>query len=133
MLGGQANGEQPIVLTEFGGIAFSPDRDRTWGYTRVDSAEAFAAEYTKLLGAVNSLKVLAGFCDTQFADTYQEANGLLYADRTPKISLEKIRAATSSATSRDKPDEWEWRERLMDIQRAHYMVPPEDYRTQADR
>ena len=32
---------------------------------------------------------------TQFADTYQEANGLLYADRTPKFPIEEIRAATS--------------------------------------
>nr|MBA2303773.1 hypothetical protein [Acidobacteriota bacterium] len=31
----------------------------------------------------------------QFADTYQEANGLLFADRTPKIPLEKIAAATA--------------------------------------
>ena len=29
-----------------------------------------------------------GFCYTQFADTYQEANGLLFADRTPKLRLE---------------------------------------------
>jgi hypothetical protein len=43
---------------------------------------------------VRSLGVLAGFCYTQFADTYQEANGLLYSDRTPKFPLEAIAAAT---------------------------------------
>ena len=31
---------------------------------------------------------------TQFVDTYQEANGLLYSDRTPKFPLERIAAAT---------------------------------------
>ena len=36
----------------------------------------------------------AGFCYTQFADTYQEANGLLHADRTPKIPIEEIAVAT---------------------------------------
>jgi hypothetical protein len=38
--------------------------------------------------------MLAGFCYTQFADTYQETNGLLYADRTPKIPLDEIALAT---------------------------------------
>jgi hypothetical protein len=38
--------------------------------------------------------MLSGFCYTQFTDTYQEANGLLYADRTPKFPVERIRAAT---------------------------------------
>ena len=32
---------------------------------------------------------------TQFTDTYQEANGLLYMDRTPKIPIEDIKRATS--------------------------------------
>jgi hypothetical protein len=44
---------------------------------------------------VRNLGLLAGFCYTQFADTYQEANGLLYADRTPKFPMAKIAAATS--------------------------------------
>jgi hypothetical protein len=43
--------------------------------------------------------MLAGFCYTQFADTYQEANGLLYADRTPKAPLEEIAAATRGPRS----------------------------------
>jgi len=44
---------------------------------------------------VRNLGLLSGFCYTQFADTYQEANGLLYADRTPKFPLEEIARATS--------------------------------------
>jgi hypothetical protein len=121
------------MLTEFGGIAYSPDGDRTWGYTRVNTAAAFAEEYSKLLATVNSLSLLAGFCYTQFADTYQEANGLLYADRTPKIALEEIRQATRGTQTRIEPIESEWRERLMDTQRSQYFVPPEDYHTQDDR
>jgi hypothetical protein len=38
--------------------------------------------------------LFAGFCYTQFADTFQEANGLLCADRTPKIPIEEIAKAT---------------------------------------
>ena len=48
---------------------------------------------------MHSLPLLAGFCYTQFADTYQEANGLLYADRTPKFPMEQIAAATNGHTS----------------------------------
>ena len=41
--------------------------------------------------------MFSGFCYTQFADTFQEANGLLNADRTPKLPLEVISAATRNA------------------------------------
>ncbi len=131
-IGDQETGDQPIVLSEFGGITFAQDRDRTWGYSRVESAEDFAEKYSRLLEAVRSSNVLAGFCYTQFTDTYQEANGLLYADRTPKIPIEKIRNATRGPTGR-APVEAEWRERLMQAQRTQYLIPAEDYRTHSDR
>ncbi len=83
----------PIVLSEFGGIAFS-DQPGTWGYARVRSGAEFAARYERLMRAVHSIGIFSGFCYTQFADTYQEANGLLYANREPKIPLERIAAAT---------------------------------------
>jgi hypothetical protein len=46
------------------------------------------------MATIHSLNILAGFCYTQFADTYQEANGLLYEDRTPKFPLDQIARAT---------------------------------------
>ncbi|MGI8476925.1 MAG: glycoside hydrolase family 2 protein, partial [Thermomicrobiales bacterium] len=93
---GEPHRGQPLMLTEFGGIAFTaPDRRaETWGYHRSDDAESFAVAYTTLLETVRALNLLAGFCYTQFADTYQEANGLLYADRTPKFPLDQIARAT---------------------------------------
>src|SRR5204863_3047548 len=54
-------------------------------YSRVDSPAMLARRYRELLQVVGSVELLAGFCYTQFADTYQEANGLLYADRAPKL------------------------------------------------
>jgi beta-galactosidase/beta-glucuronidase len=84
---------QPMVLSEFGGIACG-STDGTWGYCRVADPAGFAVRYRDLMEAVGSSARLAGFCYTQFADTYQEANGLLRADRTPKFPLEDIRAAT---------------------------------------
>jgi beta-galactosidase/beta-glucuronidase len=100
MLEGHPQAEHPIVLSEFGGIAFTKTEDKTWGYSRSKSAAEFTKQYTELLATVHKLELLCGFCYTQFADTYQEANGLLYADRTPKIPLEDIYAAT---TGRSKP------------------------------
>jgi beta-galactosidase/beta-glucuronidase len=83
----------PIVLSEFGGIAYSSEPG-TWGYARVRSGAEFAARYERLMRAVHSVGILSGFCYTQFTDTFQEANGLLYANREPKIPLERIAAAT---------------------------------------
>jgi beta-galactosidase/beta-glucuronidase len=94
VLEGQMHAEQPLMLTEFGGIAFSRDRQGTWGYARCTSPEEFARRYRELLDIVRELQVFSGFCYTQFADTYQEANGLLFADRTPKIPIHEIAAAT---------------------------------------
>jgi hypothetical protein len=43
---------------------------------------------------VNRVPIFAGFCYTQFTDTYQEANGLLTMDRVPKVPLAAVRDAT---------------------------------------
>ena len=95
VLEGKRHHDQPLMLTEFGGITYSADEQNTWGYTRAGSGRALQRSYSTLLQKIHSLGVFAGFCYTQFADTYQEANGLLYADRTPKFSIEAIHAATT--------------------------------------
>jgi hypothetical protein len=51
--------------------------------------------------------MFSGFCYTQFADTFQEANGLLNADRTPKLPFEVISAATRNVTLEPKDVEEE--------------------------
>jgi beta-galactosidase/beta-glucuronidase len=120
---GQPYSGQPIMLTEFGGIAFSADQEATWGYTRSTDAAAFGEQYTELLRVVRSLKLLSGFCYTQFADTYQESNGLLYADRTPKIPLEQIYAATrGERTPRELQIEREWRARMLKFQQEQHVI-----------
>jgi beta-galactosidase/beta-glucuronidase len=98
VLEGDKHADQPLMLTEFGGIALKPEGSRpagTWGYSVCRDPESFARQYESLLATVRSLGLLSGFCYTQFADTYQEANGLLYADRTPKIPLARLYAATA--------------------------------------
>jgi beta-galactosidase/beta-glucuronidase len=97
VLEGDRHGEQPVMLTEFGGIAFARDTDATWGYSRARSSSSLSDRYRTLLAVVHSIALFAGFCYTQLTDTYQEANGLLYADRRPKFPLEEIAEATSGA------------------------------------
>ena len=84
--------DHPIVLSEFGGIAVL-EQD-SWGYSVAMSPEELAERYAQLLWVVSGLQMLAGFCYTQFADTYQERNGLLHADRRPKFPIEEIAEAT---------------------------------------
>jgi beta-galactosidase/beta-glucuronidase len=93
LLSGQADGV-PVVLSEFGGIRWSPSGsgDADWGYSTATSAEDFEERLSGLLEAVQASPVLAGFCYTQLTDTLQEANGLLTADRTPKLPIERLRA-----------------------------------------
>lgn len=84
----------PIMLTEFGGIAYDvDDADGAWGYTAANSSEHFAGMLTDLFAAVHAADALVGFCYTQLTDTLQEANGLLSSNRRVKIPIERIRAA----------------------------------------
>jgi hypothetical protein len=94
--------EHPVVLSEFGGIALAPSAE-SWGYSRVRDADELRQGYTALLETVASLRMLSGFCYTQFADTYQEANGLLFEDRTPKFPIELIAAATQALRAAGNP------------------------------
>jgi hypothetical protein len=74
--------------------------------------------YRALLEVVRSLPTLAGFCYTQFADTYQEANGLLFSNRQPKARFEEIAWATNGGEPRsDAAEDSRWRELLMNSQR----------------
>lgn len=83
--------DAPLMLTEFGGIAYTaaPDEE-AWGYSRADDAGKFEAQLSALVGAVRRTP-LAGFCYTQLTDTRQEANGLCTADRQPKLPIETLR------------------------------------------
>ncbi len=116
LVDGKVSSGQPIMLTEFGGIALSGKHD-SWGYSRSETPVQLLERYRELLNTVCSLPALAGFCYTQFADTYQETNGLLYADRTPKAPLQAIALCTNGSwPDRDVQRETEWREHMMSLQ-----------------
>jgi hypothetical protein len=92
-LEGLQRDERPIMLTEFGGIKLSPD-ESAWGYSVARSEEELKDLYVNLMAVINRLPLLAGYCYTQFTDTYQEANGLINMDRTPKFDLQEMKRAT---------------------------------------
>ena len=99
LLGASPEQDIPIVLSEFGGITLADDEARTWGYTRSYGPDELLQSYRALIEAVRSIEALSGFCYTQLSDTYQEANGLLYADRTPKVPLHEISTVTTGRLS----------------------------------
>jgi hypothetical protein len=91
--------EQPVMLTEFGGVSYvDDDIEGAWGYSSAHDATHFEGQLTGLLEAVQASPALVGYCYTQLTDTGQETNGLLRADRSPKIPIESIRSIVVGRT-----------------------------------
>src|SRR3954447_7536454 len=86
-------GGRAVVLSEFGGISLNSG-DRAWGYADARSPEDLLERYRAQWAAVHASDALAGACWTQLTDTYQEVNGLITADRVPKVDPEDLRRAT---------------------------------------
>lgn len=81
---------QPIMITEFGGIAF--ESDKGWGYGhQVRTDEEFLRRFEGLIRAIKSVDYICGFCYTQLTDVQQEINGLLTEERKPKFPMDKIK------------------------------------------
>ncbi|MGW5197437.1 glycoside hydrolase family 2 protein [Streptomyces spiralis] len=97
-----AAGDAPLMITEFGGLSVRAD-DGDFSYTRTGSEAQYAALLGDIFGALHASPVVAGFCYTQFMDTAQETNGLLYADGSPKLPMETIRRIVTGA--QPGPDE----------------------------
>jgi beta-galactosidase/beta-glucuronidase len=95
---GYAYRGEPILITEFGGIAYSGDEEG-WGYSTVAGGDEFLERYEALIAALLRCQPVQGFCYTQLTDVEQEVNGLLTYDRKPKANLDLIR----EITTRPKP------------------------------
>jgi hypothetical protein len=91
--------DEPIVISEFGGLAFVPQASEDWfGYGQFASADDLLARYEELVDALLASTALAGFCYTQLTDTAQETNGLLTVDRKPKFDAARLRAINGRAS-----------------------------------
>ncbi|SET24970.1 glycoside hydrolase family 2 protein [Paenibacillus sp. NFR01] len=81
---------QPIIISEYGGIAFKSEQG--WGYgDPVEHEEAFLERFGSLTGAIKAIPFITGYCYTQLTDVQHEMNGLLTEDRKPKVTPDKIR------------------------------------------
>jgi beta-galactosidase/beta-glucuronidase len=84
----------PILMTEFGGIAFRagvPQSDKEWGYAGIEpTKEAMLQRLDGLIKALRANPVFAGYCYTQLTDVEQEINGLMTYDRKPKATPEEF-------------------------------------------
>ncbi|WP_127593066.1 glycoside hydrolase family 2 protein [Paenibacillus lautus] len=82
---------QPVIISEYGGIAFTSEEG--WGYgNQVRSEEEFLKRYEGVTQAIKNLPYVSGFCYTQITDVQQEVNGLLTIERKPKVNMEAIRS-----------------------------------------
>ncbi len=81
---------QPILISEYGGIAFTTESG--WGYgNQVRTEEEFLARYEAITQAIKDLDYVVGFCYTQTTDVQQEVNGLMTINREFKVSPDRIR------------------------------------------
>jgi len=82
---------QPIMISEYGGIAFNSEKG--WGYgNQVASEQEFVERYNRITQAIKQTPYVSGYCYTQITDVQQEVNGLLKENREPKIDLEIVKA-----------------------------------------
>lgn len=86
--------QQPLILSEFGGIALLAEHEAGWGYSRADDTEELVLAYASILRALHACRGIAGFCYTQLTDTFQERNGLVTAARVPKLPAARLAEAT---------------------------------------
>ncbi|GAB3581696.1 glycoside hydrolase family 2 TIM barrel-domain containing protein [Amycolatopsis endophytica] len=106
LLLGDIDAARPVMLTEFGGLSHTPAEGEKWfGYSTVSDTDELVARLDELATAALSSPVLAGFCYTQLTDTEQERNGLLTADRTPKVDPLRVRAILSRPAAAFPPED----------------------------
>ncbi|MCR4777682.1 MAG: glycoside hydrolase family 2 [Lachnospiraceae bacterium] len=81
---------KPVIISEFGGIAFNEEGG--WGYgNKVANEEDFLKRFDSITTAIKKLDYVCGYCYTQVSDVQQEINGLLTEDRRFKIDPAKIK------------------------------------------
>jgi len=85
---------EPILVTEFGGLRVADSGG--WGWLEVRDANEFVDSYRRLIEGLLDPGPIQGFCYTQLTDVQQEQNGLLTAERVPKVDPERIRSLTET-------------------------------------
>jgi hypothetical protein len=91
-------GGQPVILSEFGGIAFNSSNPG-WGYgSKVKSKEEFIERFEAITIAIKKIDLFCGYCYTQISDVQQEINGLMDMERNFKVDPLIIREINERKT-----------------------------------
>src|SRR6185312_14492340 len=91
-LPGHGHHGEPVVVSEFGGVAIAGGEG--FGWSEVSGADQLLETYGAMVEALMGPGPVEGFCYTQLTDVEQERNGLLTFDRRPKVETEKLRPVT---------------------------------------
>jgi len=97
-LRGYSHRGEPVIVSEFGGVALRGDGG--WSYSEVPDAAALLRTYRDMIGALMEVGPVEGFCYTQLYDVEQERNGLATFERRPKIDPELVRPVTQTPKRR---------------------------------
>jgi beta-galactosidase/beta-glucuronidase len=82
---------QPVMISEYGGIAFTGNGSG-WGYgQKVADEESYLVRFEDITTAIKRLPFVCGYCYTQVTDVQQEINGIMDIDRKFKVPAEKLR------------------------------------------
>ncbi|MBQ9387377.1 MAG: glycoside hydrolase family 2 [Lachnospiraceae bacterium] len=80
---------QPVIISEFGGIAINGEKG--WGYgEKAGTAEEYRRRLEDIVSAMKKLKYCCGYCYTQLTDVQQEINGLMTTERKYKVAPEIV-------------------------------------------
>ncbi len=93
VVGGDWYNGQPVIFSEYGGVAMKKDASgENWGYgASAVEDEEFYARIEKLTKGVYRCP-FQGYCYTQLSDVQQEVNGLLDENHEPKFDLARLKA-----------------------------------------
>lgn len=97
-------GKEAFMVTEYGGIAFANIGAQgrmggmeTWGYhDKVADEDAFFERFQSVTDAIRAIPYCQGYCYTQLTDVMQEINGILTADRRPKVNVVRFAEANQN-------------------------------------
>lgn len=82
---------QPIIVSEYGGIAFHDESSDGWGYGKVKGKEEYLNRLEGLTTAIKTMTYICGYCLTQLTDVMQEENGLFDMERIEKVPVSKMK------------------------------------------
>ncbi|MCI8394213.1 MAG: glycoside hydrolase family 2 [Bacilli bacterium] len=92
---------QPVIMSEYGGIAINSNEG--WGYGKqVKDEKELIDRYTRLTKVIYNIHYISGYCYTQLTDVQQEINGLMNAERNYKIQPDIIKNINSIDTDTEK-------------------------------